>query len=95
MIHEEDFVHKTLELSTEWSKLILSNEALARRVPNEALLVFQIQGETAYNAQSMQLAKASHAREPKRPVVLVRVKGLLPPLVSRLIKPRLEVARTL
>ena len=95
MIDEERFVRKTLELSTEWSKLLLSDEAIERQVPNEALIVFQIEGDSSYNAQSMKLAKASHAREPKRPIMFVRVKGLAPPLASRLIEPHLEVARSL
>ena len=95
MIDEEAFVRKTIELSTEWSKLLLSDEALERQVPNEALIVFQIESDRAYNAQSMKLAKVSHAREPERPIVFVRVKGLAPPLTSRLIEPHLEVATSL
>ena len=95
MIDEETFAQKTFELGTEWSKLLLSDEALERQVPNEALIVFQIEGDDSYNAQSMTLAKASHAREPERPIMLVRVKGLAPPLTSRLIEPHLEVARSL
>ena len=93
MNHEEGFVHKTLELATEWSKLMLSDERLAHQVPNDALIVFQIQDDPTYNAQSMALAKASHARESKRPIVVVHVKGLTPALATRLIEPRLEVAR--
>ena len=93
MNHEENFVHKTLELSTEWSKLVLSDDALARQVPNEALIVFQIEGDATYNTQSMALAKTSHTREPERPIVMVRVKGLVPALTSRLIEPHLEVAK--
>ena len=92
---EENFSHKTIELATEWSKLLLSNEALERQVPNDALIVFQIEGEISYNTQSMTLAKASHLREPERPILFVRVKGLTPPLVSRLIDPHLEVATKL
>jgi hypothetical protein len=95
MIDEESFVHKTLELATEWSKLMLSDETLASQVPNEALIVFQLENDATYNAQSLALAKMSHAREPKRPIVFARVKGLAPPLTSRLLEPHLEVARTL
>ena len=95
MIDEESFVHKTLELSTEFSKLVLSDEALARKVPNDALIVFQIEDDQEYNAQSLALAKMSHAREPERPVVFVRVKGLAPALSSRLIEPHLEIAAKL
>ena len=95
MIQEEGFVHKTLELATEWSKLLLNDETLSHQVPNDALIVFQIEGEASYNTQSVALAKVSHAREPERPIVFVRVKGLAPPLTSRLIEPHLEVATTL
>ena len=92
---EERFVHKTLELSTEWSKLLLNDERLASRVPDDALIVFQLKDEPTYNAQAIALAKASHAREPERPIVVVRVKGLAPPLASRLLDPHLEVATNL
>lgn len=95
MIDEETFARKTIELGIEWSKLLLSDEALERQVPNEALIVFQVEGERSYNAQSLKLAKTSHAREPDRPVMFVRVKGLAPPLTSRLIEPHLEVAKSL
>lgn len=95
MNDEESFVHKTLELATEWSKLILGDEDVARKVPNDALIVFQLNDDAAYNGQSLALAKASHAREPERPIVIVRVKGLAPPLASRLIEPHLEVASRL
>jgi len=94
MIQEESFVHKTLELSTEFSKLVLSDEALARKVPNEALIVFQIEGDEAYNTESLRLAKVSHSREPERPILFVHVKGLAP-VTSRLIEPHLEVATRL
>lgn len=95
MSDEEGFVHKTLELSTEFSKLVLSDEPLARKVPDEALIVFQIERDEAYNAESLRLAKVTHAREPERPIVIVRVKGLMPALATRLIEPRLEVAASL
>lgn len=95
MLDEESFVHKTLELATEWSKLLLTDDALADQVPDEALIVFQLEADAAYNAQSLALAKTSHAREPERPIVVVRVKGLSPPLTSRLIEPHLEIARSL
>ena len=92
---QERFVHQTLELSTEWSKLLLNDERLADQVPDDALIVFQLKDDPAYNAQAITLAKASHEREPARPIVVVRVKGLAPPLASRLLDPHLEVAKNL
>ncbi|MBI3320907.1 MAG: hypothetical protein HYZ91_01415 [Candidatus Omnitrophica bacterium] len=92
MNQEESFVHKTLELATEWSKLLLSDETLSHQVPNDAVIVFQIEDDPVYNTQSVALAKASHEREPDLPIVFGHVKGLAPALVSRLLDPHIEVS---
>ena len=55
-LQEERFVHKTLDLSTEWSKLLLTDERLATQVPDDALILFQLKDDPTYNAQALALA---------------------------------------
>lgn len=90
---ERDFADRMLELSSEFDRLVLHDEKLANGIPNNALIVFQVNGDEAFNRHARDLAKRS--REPNQPVVVVSVSGLAPPLTSRLIDPKIQVASTL
>lgn len=90
---EGEFADRMLELSSELDRLVLRDEKLADRIPNNAVIVFQVNGDEAFNRHARDLAKRS--RQPNQPVVVVSVSGLAPPLTSRLIDPKIEVASTL
>lgn len=90
---DQGFFERSLELSTEFDRYILSHPELAERIPHDALIVFQLDEDPAFSQQSLQLARAH--REPNQPVILVRVQTLRPPLESRLVNPRVEAVSTL
>jgi len=86
---EKEFVEKNIRLSFEFSKYVLANPELDESIPNNAQVVFLIEDDPEFNKKSKSLAEKQ--REPGQPVVIVKIKGLAPPLVSRLIEPKLEL----
>jgi hypothetical protein len=78
-------------LAFEFSKYVLAHPEIDAQIPEGAQVVFLLEGEDRFNALSRRQAAAQH--EKGQPVVLVRVKGLRPPLESRLISPELELAK--
>ena len=86
---ENGFFERNLELSTEFSKYILSHPELEAQIPEGAQVVFQLENDPDLNRWNLEAAKKQ--KEQGQPVVVVRIKGLRPE-VSRLIEPRLEKA---
>jgi len=76
-------------LVTEFDRYIVEHPEVAARIPQNAQIVLQIEGDEEYNAWSRELAERQRERE--QPVVFVKVKGLRP-AKSRLIKPEVAVA---
>lgn len=76
-------------LVTEFDRYIMEHPGLAERIPQNAQIVLQLEGDEEYNAWSRELAERQ--REPDQPVVIVKIKGLRP-AKSRLIKPEVAVA---
>ena len=91
---DQEFVDELLELSTEFGKLVATDEALAAKIPPGAIIVFQVNGHATFNQRAKTMAQERHQREPAVPVLMVHVEGLSPP-TSRLINPHLEVASAL
>lgn len=90
---EQEFFERSLELSTEFDRYILTHPEVADRIPPDALLVFQLADDPAFSQQSLELARAH--RDPNQPVVLVQVQTLRPPFESRLVNPRVEAISSL
>ena len=88
---DDEFINQLLDLSSEFSKLVMADDTLAAKIPAGAAIVFQITGQSDFNRRAMAIAHDRHQREPSLPVVVVRVDGLAPP-TSRLINPHLELA---
>ena len=88
---DQEYVDRLLELSTEFGKLVVSNERLASQIPPGAFIVFQVTGDAAFNQQAMSIARERHRKEPSLSAIVVRVDGLAPPS-SRLLNPHLEPA---
>lgn len=89
---EQELFEKNLELSTEFSKYLLTHPELESRIPQGAQVVFLIESEPELSQKNLELAKKQH--QEGQPIVLVRIKGLRPE-TSRLIEPRLEEAAQL
>jgi hypothetical protein len=74
-------------LVAEFDRYIVEYPEFAAKIPQNAQIVLQLEGDEEYNDWSRRLADKQ--REPDQIVVYVKVKGLKP-AKSRLIKP--EVA---
>jgi hypothetical protein len=88
MIDKAQFADRQLELAGEFGKYVFAHPEVDDLIPQGAYIYFEVQDDAEFNAHSRSLA----ARKQKdgAPVVLVRVKGLTPPQVSRLIDPIIE-----
>lgn len=74
-------------LVAEFDRYVVERPEFAAKIPKNAQIVLQVEGDEEYNKWSRQLADKQ--REPDQMVVYIKVKGLKP-AKSRLIKP--EVA---
>jgi len=76
-------------LVTEFDRYVVEHTEFAVKIPQNAQIVLQVEGDEEYNEWSRQLS--GRQREPGQLVVYVKVKGLKP-AKSRLLKPELAVA---
>jgi len=76
-------------LVTEFDRYVVEHPEFAEKIPQNAQIVLQVEGDDEYNRWSRELA--DRQREPGQSVIYVKVKGLKP-VTSRLIEP--EVALT-
>lgn len=86
---DKEFFDKSVEASTEFDRLVLAHEEIARKIPDNALIIFEIEDDPAFTAKSKEIALLR--RESNQPIVLVKAKRLLPPLESRLLNPEVEL----
>lgn len=80
---------KNAMLVTEFDRYVVEYPEFAAKIPRDAQIVLQVEGDEEYNEWSRQLAQRQ--REPDQLVVYVKVKGLKP-AKSRLLKPEVAVA---
>ena len=78
---------KNLELSFEFSRYLLTQPDLERKIPENALIVFHVADDPAVTKFNRDLAKRN--REPGQPMVTVWIKGLAP---TRLLEPKVTPA---
>ena len=83
------FEKKHAILATEFDRYVIEHPELAMKLPRNAQIVLQVEGDEEYNNWSRQLAERQ--RERGQRVVYVKVKGLKP-AKSRLLKPEVAVA---
>ena len=86
---DRECFEKNLELSTEFSKYVLSHPEIEEELPENAQIVFLLDEDPDLTAWNREAAKKQLSQG--QPVVFVRTRGLRPE-VSRLIEPRLEKA---
>lgn len=85
-----DILEKTHAiLVTEFDRYVVEHPEFAAKIPRDAQIVLQVEGDEEYNEWSRQLAQRQ--REPGQMCVYVKVKGLKP-AKSRLLKPEVAVA---
>lgn len=85
---DKEFFEKSLEVSTEFDRFVLTHEEIASKIPNNALIIFVIEDDPEFSAKSKEIAMMH--KEPNQPVVFVKIKSIRPPEESRLIEPKLE-----
>lgn len=89
MIDPHQFSERQFELTAEFGKYLFEHPELDEQMPDGAYVCFEIAGETDFNRYSRELAERQ-CQEEQVPVVVVRIKGLVPPQNSRLIDPVIE-----
>jgi hypothetical protein len=71
---ERAYIEKNLDLLFEFEKYVLENPRFAERIPDNALIVMQIEGDEEFNHWSRKLAQAQAEKD--QPVVYIIVKQL-------------------
>lgn len=59
-------------VSSEFSKYIIEHEDISKKIPQNALVIFLIEGENGFNKWSKELSKKN--REENQPVIYIKVK---------------------
>ena len=88
MKNNKGFVMKNSMLVSEFDKYILEHPEFADKIPNNALVVMQIDDDEAFNNWAKETAK--HVREKGQLVVYVTITDMKP-LSSRIEKMKLEL----
>lgn len=84
---ERELVDRNLDLIFEFEKYILEHPEFAEKIPQEAIIAFQVEGNREFNRWSRELAQSQ--AEVGQPVVYIRVKKL-GPIHSRIEELELE-----
>ncbi len=77
---------KNAILMTEFDRYVMEHPKFAAKIPRNAQMALQVEGDEDYNAWSQRMAERQ--REPGQPVIYIHIKGLKPAR-SRLIRPTL------
>lgn len=85
---ERELFTKNLKLSTEFDLYLLEHPEVAEQIPEDALVLLLPEEDPELCAKNLELAQAR--REPRQPIVYIRVEKVAPPR-SRLVNPRVEV----
>ena len=67
-----DYANVLAMVSTEFHRYLIENEDFAEKVPANALVIFQIEGENAFNSWHKETSLRN--RESEQPVILVNVR---------------------
>lgn len=85
---DREIVEKRITFSFEFSRYLMAHPDIAEQLPNDAAVIFVVDEDPIFTEQERQLAKRLAAEG--QPIVTVHVRGLAPPLESRLIEPHVE-----
>jgi len=81
-------LHRTIGF--EFSRYVLKHPEFARKIPADALIVFQIHDHPEFNTWAKNIAKSEKLKGQK--ILTVNIEKLLPPLETRLVKPQLNLS---
>ena len=84
---DKELTQKVLELSFEFSRLVLAQPELAQQVPENAVVAFEVDEDPELTAYSRRVSEA--AREAGQALVIMHIKSIAP---SRLVHPQLRSA---
>ena len=73
---ERTLIEKNLDLIFEFEKYVLEHPQFAEHMPDDALLVLQLEGDEAFNRWSRKVA--AEQREKDQPIIYITVKRLAP-----------------
>ena len=88
-MNKKELVEKNLELTTEFSRYVLEHPDVAKRIPNDAIVVILPEYDQELAEKNLKMAKARKGKN--QPMVLVRIRRLAPPRKSRLVRPTVEL----
>jgi len=89
MIDKKRFVEKNSMLVKEFDKYILEHPEFADGIPNDALVVMQLEGDEDFNSWAREAAQG--VAEKDMPIVYITITELKP-VRSRIEKLKLELA---
>lgn len=81
------FEQKNTELIKEFNRYVREHPGFAEQIPNDAIVILQLEGDEEFNAWARGLAE--RRRSEGQPIVLVKIKKLKP-LRSRIERLELE-----
>lgn len=81
------FEPKNTELTKEFNRYVREHPRFAEQIPNDAVVILQLEGDEEFNAWTHKLAESRRSEE--APLVVVRIKKLKP-LLSRIEQIELE-----
>lgn len=87
MKSDAELAKKNIELAFEFSRLVLARPELDDRIPEDAMVVFEVAEDAELTRYNRRLAKRN--RERGQPLVIVNVSRLAP---SRLVNPHVTLA---
>ena len=68
-----DYANFLAMVSTEFHRYLMENEDFAEKIPANALVIFQIEGEDEFNRWHKETSLKN--KEPEQPVILVNVRS--------------------
>ena len=87
MRNDSELAKRNLELSFEFSRFVLANPEVEGKIPENAVVIFDIADDPELTAYNRRMSETS--REGHQPVIVVHIKGLAP---TRLIEPTVSLA---
>lgn len=87
MKNESKLAKRNLELSFEFSRYLLNNPELEGKIPEDALITFEVENDPELTQFNKELTNRN--REANQPIVVVHISSLAP---TRLIDPHVTLA---
>ena len=86
---EKEFVEKSLTLSFEFQRYLISHPEIAEKIPKEAQVLFILKDDQEFTERERRLAES--LKKEGQSIILVEVEKILPPFTSRLVNPHIEL----